>query len=54
MTPDEFADKMQEIDTDRDIESGHVKADELMCSLLKELGYDKGVEIFNKMVKWYA
>ena len=32
----------------------HEDADDLMCKTLKSLGYSAGVEIFEKMEKWYA
>ncbi|WP_176728082.1 hypothetical protein [Synergistes jonesii] len=32
---------------------GHGPADELMCEVLTELGYGEGIEVFNKMLKYY-
>jgi len=37
-----------------DKEEDHVKADDILCVLLRELGYDKVVDEFNKLEKWYA
>lgn len=37
-----------------DIESAHEDADNVLCDLLKDLGYDKVVEEYNKVEKWYA
>ena len=56
MTPEEFLDAMRQIVIDEgdDFESSHGSADELMCKALRELGYHEGVEIFEKMEKWYA
>jgi hypothetical protein len=54
MTPQEFAEKMKAIDEAGDIEVSHVKADELLCEVLRELGYAEGVKIFSEMDKWYA
>lgn len=62
ITPAEFEDKMREIKeaVDRqdhvtyDEESGHIAADDLMCAVLRDLGYVKGVEIFERMPKWYS
>ena len=51
MTPEEK--EMQEI-ASYDIEAKHHKADKLLCKLLRLLGYDKGVEIFENMTKWYS
>ena len=56
LTAEEFATKMQEIKDKygADRETVHVKMDNLMCELLKELGYGKGVEIFNNTDMWYC
>lgn len=56
ITPEEFAKRMQEIH-DRyldDEEVVHSEMDDLMCDLLRELGYGEGVDIFDKTHKWYA
>jgi hypothetical protein len=37
-----------------DTELGHIKADEILCDLLKSLGYEDVVVEFNKIGKWYA
>lgn len=54
MTPDEFACEMFAIadDSKREPEVAHSEADDLLCELLRELGYEKGVDIFDAMVKW--
>ena len=54
MNPKEFADKMRQIADKKDTERGHVEMDDLMCELLKSLGYREGVEIFDDAPKWYA
>lgn len=54
MTREEFKNKMQAIADKRDTEEGHIEADDLMCELLKELGYGEGVDIFEGMPRWYA
>ena len=56
ITPEEFTKRMQEIH-DRyldDEEVVHSEMDDLMCDLLRELGYGEGVDIFDKTHKWYA
>ena len=35
-------------------EEGHIKADELLCELLAELGFTKTVQAFKALRKWYA
>ena len=67
MSPEEFKNKMAEIEGEKtivnprmngrreiDYEYRHMKADNLMCDALRDLGYGDGVEIFEGMYKWYA
>ena len=49
-----FANEMRRIDRNNDTEMAHILADELMCKLLRELGYSEGVDIFEQMNKWYS
>ena len=35
-------------------EIDHIKADDLLCELLKELGYIRLVEVFKSIDKWYV
>lgn len=49
-----FANEMRRIDRNNDTEMAHIYADELMCQLLRKLGYSEGVDIFEKMSKWYS
>lgn len=37
-----------------DPEEAHYLADEILCEILYELGYDKIVDIFDNIRKWYA
>ena len=52
--PEKFAQLMREYSRDLDTEKSHVDADELMCHVLRALGYAKGVKVFESMSKWYA
>ena len=59
MTKEEFYHEMlalkeKYIDVQDDKEDFHIKADELMCKLLIELGYGQGAEVFLDEPKWYA
>lgn len=66
MTPEEFRDKMKEaselkihmpdlgIVHRHDTEESHVQMDDIMCKLLRSLGYGEGIDIFDKTYKWYA
>ena len=55
--PKKFAREMREI-ADRMDKDGeeicHIDADELICDLLKHLGFEDGVKVFEDMPKWYA
>lgn len=56
MSHDEFANKMLHLagESNNDTETIHVEADTLMCEVLKQHGYERGVEAFEDMYKWYA
>lgn len=56
MTPDEFFESMNAVVNkhNHDFEAAHADADEIICNLLKQLGYEKGVEVFNNMTKQYS
>lgn len=66
MTPEEFKTQMKNISKDvmelddqnpnmpSMIETAHIKADELMCEILIELGYEEGIKIFKRMEKYYV
>lgn len=66
MTPKEFETHMQKIsknvmelddqspDMPSMIEKAHVQADELMCQILTDLGYEEGIDLFKKMEKYYV
>ena len=59
MTPEEFERRMFAICGGDDFydyepESSHIEADELLCEVLTQLGYEKGVTIFKNATRWYA
>lgn len=59
ITPEEFAEEMYKIATSDDpryydCEPRHIEADSLMCAVLEQFGYGKGVKFFEAMGKWYA
>jgi len=41
-------------DPDYDEEFAHPDADAVLCDLLKELGFEDVVELYEKIPKWYA
>ena len=51
-----FANKMAEIQTqwEDDEEVCHSEMDNLMCDLLRHMGFGEGVDIFENTPKWYA
>ena len=53
MTEEEAVTKMQEI-MHHDIESAHMEADDILCSLLISLGYQRLIEVYRQIDKWYA
>lgn len=61
-TPKEFEERMLAIEKEYGSypnrygfeEDFHVEADALMKKALRELGYEKGVEIFDRNNKWYS
>lgn len=42
------------VNSEYDSETFHKQADELMCKALISQGYEAGVEIFNKIPKYYS
>ncbi len=58
MTPEEFARRMKTLDDDSDKnwdeERSHIKADALMCEVLRHLGYSEGVAVFELMRRYYS
>jgi len=53
ITPEELVERLREISA-YDVESGHMEADRLLCETLRRLGYDKAIDIFESLPKWYA
>ena len=49
-----YIDKLNKIKAEEDTEECHIKADELLCDLLDELGYSEITEIFNGLDKEYS
>lgn len=37
-----------------DTEVNHIEADDLLCNLLVDLGYQEVVDAYDKIDKWYA
>lgn len=56
MTPNDFELKMQTLITKygNNPEELHIEMDKLMCDLLTDLGYEKGVKVFKNAEIWYS
>lgn len=59
MTPEEFKQAMagayhQHYEIDNYEENVHIKMDNIMCDLLRSLGYGEGIDIFENTPKWYS
>ena len=52
--PEGFAKIMRAVTNDKDPESSHPLADELMAALLRDLGYGEAMDIYAAMPRWYA
>ena len=49
-----FYNYIAQLAKDDDKEGRHINMDNLMCELLRHLGYDAGVKIFDDTDMWYA
>ena len=59
LTPEDFKQQMQDAYDvyylqQHDNECVHSVMDDIMCSLLRQLGYGEGIDIFEHTPKWYA
>lgn len=59
MTPEEFKQAMADAYhkywvIENDEEFVHIEMDEIMCDLLRDLGYGEGIDIFESTYKWYS
>lgn len=56
MTPEEFAEKMRQISVKYfdNAEAAHGYGDDLLCEMLIELGYEKGIKIWINLERWYS
>ena len=50
---DKYVKEMSGIDND-DTETAHREADHLLCEILEKLGYQKLVDEYREIPKWYA
>jgi polyhydroxyalkanoate synthesis regulator phasin len=50
----QVVEQMQQLEDNDDTEEAHIEADKLLCSFLRELGYDELVDAFEDIDKWYS
>ena len=50
----ELEKEMEEVKNIKDIEERHRRADEILCELLENLGFENLVETYREVYKWYA
>jgi len=49
-----YKQKLKECISNHDYEIAHYDADNILCDLLKDLGYKEIVDLWNEVGKWYA
>lgn len=54
ITPAEFERRMKELSEKETTEWFHIQADKLMCEVLRQFGYDAGIDIFEGTGRWYS
>lgn len=54
MSPKAFEKEMKKLAKDKDTEASHSNMDGLMCEVLTQLGYGKGVAVFASAKKYYS
>lgn len=54
MDREEAITELKECQAYADTEGAHVNADDVLCALLRSLGYEDVVEEYEKVDKWYA
>ena len=53
ISPNDFLERMKAIES-QSPEYFHINADELMCDLLRSLGYGDAVDVFKNHERWYS
>lgn len=54
MTKEDAVKELILLQAGHDIEEGHFRADNILCDLLNQLGYDDVVKEYHKVKKWFA
>ena len=51
---EEYITRMRECAENGDIEAAHSDADDILCEVLKDLGYEDLITLYHDVRKWYA
>ena len=51
---DEYLQELKNLQSNRDLEIAHGHADDILCRLLIDLGFQDIVDAYHKIDKWYA
>ena len=54
MNKQKYIEELRILQNGGDIEANHLKADDVLCQILKELGLEDVVEEYELIEKWYA
>ena len=54
MTKEEAIEQLKSLQNEYDIERAHARADDVLCELLRTLGYEEVVKEWDEIDKWYA
>ena len=54
MTKEKAIETLQMLQQSHDTELAHIDADDVLCELLKSLGYEDVVSEYQKVDKWFA
>ena len=50
----EAIEEMKKLVNSGDTEVAHIEADDILCDVLKKLGYEELVDVYEQVGKWYA
>lgn len=50
----EYLERMRDSAINGDYECAHSDADDILCEMLIELGYQDIIDLYNQVGKWYA
>jgi hypothetical protein len=50
----EAIEEMKTLVNNDDYEIAHIEADDILCNVLKKLGYEELVDVYEQVGKWYA